>query len=243
MKFLSLKYVAFLAACLTLSLSSCNNDDEDVNPANEIAITAPTANAIVNSGQTVNITGTIKGKKELHGYEITVRRKADNAVLFTKEVDVHSANITFNETWTVDAVTDHQELELEVIATLDHDGNSINQKMTLHALPAGQDNFAIINITSPTEGAMVTANQTLNITGTIDGLETVHGFKLRIRANGDTAVIFKKDVHVHAADITIAETWVVPAVTGHTPLELEVIATLDHDGNSISKKVNFHAMP
>lgn len=245
MKFFNLRYVAFLVALITLSFSftSCKDDNENLNPSNDITITAPAENAIVNSGQAVAITGTIKGKKELQGYEINIRRKSDGTVLFTKKGDDHKASIAFNETWTVPTVTDHQELELEVKATLDLEGNTFNKVITLHALPAGQHNDATITITSPTEGQQVNANQTLQITGTINGLATIHGYKLRIRANGDTAVIYQKDVHDHKALITILDTWTVPGVTAHTPLELEVIATLDHDGNFVNKKVNFHAMP
>ncbi len=244
MKLFNLKYAAMLAASVSLFLTSCgNDDDENVNPADEIVITTPKDGDIVNAGQTVAITGTITGKEELHGYTIFVRQKADNKVLFTKEIHDHSANITINETWAVDTVAKYKELELEVLATLDHDGNTMSKKVALHALPAGEHNFAIMTITSPTANQIVQGSSTLNITGSIIGITTIHGYTYKIHPQGDTATLFKKDVHIHEKNITIAENWAVPAVTATTGYELEVIGKLDHDGNTITKKVNFQAKP
>ena len=106
-----------------------------------------------------------------------------------------------------------------------------------------QDNSATITITSPAEGSVVNAGQTVAITGTISAINTLHGYNIIIRRKSDNVEIFKKEVHDHAANLTISESWTVDAFTQHTDLELEVIATLDHDGKTASKKVNFHAMP
>lgn len=245
MKLFNLKYAAMLAATATLFLTSCGKDDDDdvVNPVDEITITAPTDGAIVNAGQSVAITGTITGKHEIHGYSLFVRQKTDGKVLFTKDVHDHSSNIAINETWAIDTVAKHKELELEVRATLDHDGNTMSKKITLHALPAGVHNLATISIASPMANQMVTSNQAITIQATISGLATIHGYKLFIRKKSDSTVLFTKDVHEHATNITVSETWTVPVVTAHTDLELEVVATLDHDGNTFSQKVDFHAMP
>src|SRR6478735_6900235 len=78
-------FAAFLLI-FTAAFTSCDNDDDDVvDPAAaEIALTAPTDGAIVNAGQSVAITGTITSPKEIHGYMLFVRQKADGKVLFTK---------------------------------------------------------------------------------------------------------------------------------------------------------------
>jgi hypothetical protein len=102
---------------------------------------------------------------------------------------------------------------------------------------------ATITITSPTEGAMVMANDSLTISGTIAGEQTIHGYTIYVRKKADNSVLFNKEVHDHKANITINQKWGVGAVTGHTELELEVVATLDHEGHTTSKKVNFHGMP
>jgi hypothetical protein len=100
-----------------------------------------------------------------------------------------------------------------------------------------------VTITSPTEGQEVKANQTVTITGTIVAPETLHGYIIYIRKKADNSEIFKKEIHDHKTEITISEPWTVDAVTGHTELELEIVGTLDHAGNTVSKKVSFHAMP
>lgn len=239
-------FAAFLLL-FTAAFTSCDNDDDHhVDPATptaEITLTAPTEGAVVNAGQTVAITGTIVGKSEIHGYKLFVRQKKDSKVLFTKDVHDHSSNITINQSWAIDTVAKLKELELEVVATLDHAGNTATKKITMYALPAGVHNVASITITSPTTNMVVLKNTTLNITGSINAIATVHGYILKIHSQGDSTTLFKKDVHVHAKDITIAETWAVPAVTSLTNYSLEVIAKLDHDGNTESKTVNFQAKP
>ena len=235
-------FAAFLLA-ISASFSACNNDDDDVVPAAEITITTPADGGIVNAGESVAITGTIAGNTEIHGYTLTVRQKSDSKVLFTKEIHDHSKDITINETWAVDTVAKYKELEMEILATLDHDGNTQSKKITLYALPAGQENHAIITITSPTANAVVLKSSTLNITGSINAIATLHGFTYKIHPQGDTTTLFKKTVHIHDKNITIGESWPVPAVTAQTNYELEVIAYLDHDGNKEIKKVNFSAKP
>jgi hypothetical protein len=231
----------FLLLLVLTAFSACEDDHVDPENSAEITISNPADNGIVSEGQTVNIAGTIVGAHELHGYIINIRRKSDNVVVFSKSNDDHNANITINENWTVGTITEHTEMELEVVATLDHDGNTASKKITIHALPAGQTNFATITITSPTTNQVVNFGQTLNITGTINGLTTLHGFTINIRQQGDTTRIFTNKIHVHQANIEIAETWAVPVTQTNKDYELEVIGYLDHAGNTINKKVNFKA--
>ncbi|MFC5271762.1 hypothetical protein [Adhaeribacter terreus] len=234
----------FLFSAATVSSCGHNDDDVEVVPAkNEITITAPQDGGIVNAGQSVAITGSIVGEKEIHGYKISVRQKSDNTELFTKSVHDHAAKLDINQIWTLDTVARHKELELEILATLDHDGKTLSKKITLHALPAGVHNVGTITITSPTNMQMVSSNQTLKINATITGLANIHGYTLYIRNKDTGAELLKKEVHDHAKLITISETWTAPVVTAHTNLELEIVAALDHDGGTISKKVDFHAMP
>lgn len=104
-------------------------------------------------------------------------------------------------------------------------------------------NTATISISSPTEGAMVMANDSATIAGTITGEQTLHGYTLYVRRKSDNAELFKKEIHDHNTNITFNQKWGVGPVTTHTELELEVVVTLDHEGHTTNKKVNFHAMP
>ncbi|KAA9345834.1 DUF4625 domain-containing protein [Adhaeribacter soli] len=239
---------AFAASLLIFSaaITSCKDDDDTtIKPTtNDITLTTPADGAVVNAGQTVTITGNITGEKELHGYNVIIRQKADSKVLFTKENHAHSTSIAINESWAVDTVAKYKELEMEIIATLDHSGNTLTKKTVLHALPAGEHNHATITITAPTEGGMVSAGQVLNVTGKVEGISSLHGYNMVIRSKADNQIVHTfPENHDHFKTINVSGTWTVPAVTGHTEYELEIVAKLDHDGTTITKKVYFYAMP
>ena len=122
----------------TFTLISCGDDDDEdpVQPITPtVTITSPTPGQEVKGGQTLNITGTIKAENTLHGYTIYIRNKADNFEVFKKEVHEHQTEIAVNQTWIVDPVTAHTELELEIVGTLDHDGNTVSCKVSFHAMP------------------------------------------------------------------------------------------------------------
>lgn len=234
----------FLALFFGLSflISSCSDDDE-VKPTATITLTSPTDPGLIASGNVLKITGTIAGNQEIHGYVINIRDVADNSIMYTTEVHDHAKDITINQEWTAPAVTSKKMLNLEIIATLDHDGKAETKTVALYLVPAGQTNFATINITAPVTGQEVHSNQAVAIKGNITGFATLHGYKLKLRRTSDNFILDSADVHDHNKDIVINQTLNVGAITTHTELELEVIATLDHDGNTESKKVSFHAMP
>jgi hypothetical protein len=100
-----------------------------------------------------------------------------------------------------------------------------------------------ITITSPAAGQEVKANQTLNITGSIVAPNTLHGYTIIIRKKADSTEVFNKEIHEHKPEIAINQPWTVDNYAAHVDLELEIIGVLDHDGNTITKKVSFHAMP
>ncbi|MBK0403751.1 hypothetical protein I5M27_12190 [Adhaeribacter sp. BT258] len=132
-------FSAFLLL-FAFTFTACDNDDDDttVEPQPVVAavtITSPAAGQEVKANQTVNITGTIVAPNTLHGYTIIVRKKADNAEVFKKEIHEHKTEIAVNQPWTVDNYTTHVDLELEIIGVLDHDGNTISKKVSFHAMP------------------------------------------------------------------------------------------------------------
>ncbi|KAA9325688.1 hypothetical protein [Adhaeribacter soli] len=104
-------------------------------------------------------------------------------------------------------------------------------------------NSAVITITSPSENYMGMPTDSVHITGTITGQQTLHGYTISIRKKTDNAEVFFKSVHDHKTAIEINQKWKAAGLEGHTDLVLEIVTTLDHDGNKASKKVNFHLMP
>ena len=101
-------------------------------------------------------------------------------------------------------------------------------------------NKATITLASPTEGQEFASGDTVRITGNIVTEQTMHGYGLYIRAKNQTDTLYKISGHEHGTTAAINQKWV-PNLSGHTELELEVKVTLDHEGNTASKKVTFHA--
>jgi hypothetical protein len=96
---------------------------------------------------------------------------------------------------------------------------------------------ASISITSPFENQKVKKGDTLSIIGKISAPANIHGYKLFIIKNGlDT--VFGKDEHIHGMDVNILQTWV-NDLSANADLQLVIIATLDHEGNTANKKVIF----
>ncbi len=104
-------------------------------------------------------------------------------------------------------------------------------------------NTATINITSPAYGAAYGLGDTVYVTGTIKAAESLHGYSIYIRGKEDKVSLFAVGVHDHATDLTVDTFWVNTFVGDTTSVELELIASLDHDGNSTGKKVTFQCIP
>ncbi|MDF3026467.1 MAG: hypothetical protein K0S23_774 [Fluviicola sp.] len=95
---------------------------------------------------------------------------------------------------------------------------------------------AIITITSPLENDTIQGNFT--VTGTIDGTENLHGYQVTVTNTLNDSIIYQNEVHDHLADFTINQA-VSQTYTTFTPLKLEVLVALDHDGNTAVKTVHF----
>src|SRR6478609_3941567 len=93
----------FSALFLILSLAtfSCKEtvETETPHPLNEatISVLTPTEHEAVTSADSVHITGNITGRETIHGYTLTIRKKADNSELFTKKIHVHNTQIEINQ--------------------------------------------------------------------------------------------------------------------------------------------------
>jgi len=123
-----------LMATATLLVTSCEKDEHNHEPEPEkatITINTPTEMQTFEEDETVSITGKIEYSKGLHGYQIIIRQKSDNSVKFEKDEHAHGTSINFNESWT-NNLHGHNDMELEVIAILDHDGNTTSKKVNFH---------------------------------------------------------------------------------------------------------------
>ncbi len=125
--------LGFMVAA-TLFATSCDKDEKTQEPELEkatITITTPTESQTFESDETVSITGKIEYSKGLHGFQIVIRQKSDNTVKYEKDVHAHGASINIDESW-INNLHGHNDMELEVIAILDHDGKTSSKKVNFH---------------------------------------------------------------------------------------------------------------
>ncbi len=121
-----------LLATVTLFATSCKKDDPKPDERQSIVtISTPTEGEKFAPQATVNITGEIKSSDELHGYQVVIRKKSDNSIVFEQNKHTHGTTVTINETW-INDLHGHNDMELEVIGVLDHDGNTISNKVNFH---------------------------------------------------------------------------------------------------------------
>lgn len=129
--------LGLLAAATLFTTTSCEKKekghDHQEPPATTttITITTPTEGQAIDHHAMVNVTGKIESNVELHGYKIIIRQKSDNSVKFEQNKHAHGTTINFNESWE-NNVDGMQDMELEVIAVVDHDGNTTNKKLNFH---------------------------------------------------------------------------------------------------------------
>lgn len=95
---------------------------------------------------------------------------------------------------------------------------------------------AVITITSPHENDTIQGN--FAVTGTIVGTANLHGYQVTVSNALNDSILYQNDIDAHVADFTINQSVTNPYTT-YTPLKLEVIAALDHDGHTATKTVHF----
>lgn len=126
---------ALAALAMVVLINSCKNDEDPIVDTANISITTPAEGAMIEQGAPVHITGTITTEGELHGYEIYIRKKSDNTVVFSVDEHVHGKTLSFDEQW-VNNVTTHSDMELEVVANLSHEGDvTVSKKVNFHCHP------------------------------------------------------------------------------------------------------------
>ena len=113
-------FLALLALATSLPFFACEKEAHQHDA--DISILAPTAGQTFSLNQTVSIQADITSEEELHGWEITLRKKSDNTVLYTTDEHTHGTTLQIREQW-VNNVANHTDVVLEVKAALDHTGS------------------------------------------------------------------------------------------------------------------------
>lgn len=132
MKQFKFKILNLSIITLVIVTSSCKKEEDvHANYSATITITSPEADQKFDHHSNVTISGKIESDDELHGYKLVIRQLSDGAEKFSKEYHVHGKKIEFNEVW-MNMIEIHQDMELEVIVVIDHDGNTISKKVVFH---------------------------------------------------------------------------------------------------------------
>lgn len=121
---------------ITSLFIACDNDkDEDQKLDASITIESPTTGQVFEKGDTIHIEADIEAAQELHGWEIVIRKKADNSVVYSEDRHTHGEALHIHEHW-VNNVTAHTDLILEVTAALDHSGKNLKtETVSFHCHP------------------------------------------------------------------------------------------------------------
>lgn len=97
---------------------------------------------------------------------------------------------------------------------------------------------AVITITSPNENDTIQGN--FAVTGTIAGSADLHGYQVTVTNALNDSIVYQNDIDDHVADFTINQAVANP-YTVYTPMKLEVVAALDHEGHTTTKTIHFVA--
>lgn len=95
---------------------------------------------------------------------------------------------------------------------------------------------AVVTITNPHDGDTIQGN--FAVTGTIHGSASLHGYQITLTNTWNDSIIYQNEVHDHAADFTVNQA-ITHGFSSFTPLKLDLVVALDHDGNTTSKSVLF----
>lgn len=114
--------------------SGCTKEVASV-PDAEISILSPTAGQTFAGNQTVLLQADISAETELHGWQIQLRRKSDNVVIYEADRHVHGTTLQVREQW-VNTLSSHTDLILEVTAALDHNSEQTKKaSVAFHCHP------------------------------------------------------------------------------------------------------------
>lgn len=124
---------ALIATMAVFSMSACKKNKETPKSV-EITITSPTAGSMFHLGDTVEIHAHVKANFELHGWEVVIKKVANGQVVFMAEDHVHAEEFHIDTFW-INNVTEHSDMELHVSALIDHDGNKETKVVAFHCHP------------------------------------------------------------------------------------------------------------
>ncbi len=117
-----------LPAILIAFINACDRHDHHVAPASvNIEILKPQTGLAYGPGDSVKMHINITSPAPMHGYELHITRLSDNKEVYYKEKDLHEKDCNIREFWMYNENC-NSEMELEIIAHIDHEGNTSSKK-------------------------------------------------------------------------------------------------------------------
>jgi hypothetical protein len=122
-----------LSAAVVFALSFACKKKES-HPKVTITIDSPVNGSIYHGGDTVHIHAHITADQEIHGWELSIVRLANNQLFFDAHVHEHGKVYTLDTFW-VNHVTMHSDMVLKLSAVLDHEGKTESKTINFPCHP------------------------------------------------------------------------------------------------------------
>ena len=104
-------------------------DKDAVTETAVITIAAPTAGAVYHNGDSINIKAKAIYTKNIHGYDLAVRKANDTTVVYFIHVHDHNDTLLVDQKWK-NTLSGPLNMEAELTFYLDHDGTTGSKKAT-----------------------------------------------------------------------------------------------------------------
>lgn len=127
-----------LLFCWATAFVACQHDTPPPAPNNQpqpnhalFHVLSPLDSSTYHQGDTVPVSADIFGEQLLHGYMIYIHRTADTNALFRADVHIHNDTLLVRDQW-IDTLSPSQETDIDIIAYLDHDGDTALRRIRIH---------------------------------------------------------------------------------------------------------------
>lgn len=121
---------------MTTAFFACTKHAYDVEAAATtngatIVFSAPTANAVYQTGDSISIQAIAIAPQTIHGYDVSIKQANDTTVYFFQHVHDHNDTLLINHKWKSN-LPGAMALEAKIVLTLDHDGHTATKSVAFN---------------------------------------------------------------------------------------------------------------
>lgn len=124
--------LSFSLAAVFVFPFSCKKKES--HPKVAITIDSPVNGSMYHGGDTVHIHAHISADQDIHGWELSIARVANNQVFFDAHHHDHGKVYHIDTFW-INNVTMHSDMIFKLSAVLDHEGNTESKTVSFHCHP------------------------------------------------------------------------------------------------------------